>query len=125
MSTWLFRVVISLCVVAFPALASPQTLDQQEQQRALEKGLSQLDEATLLFERASKERMRHCIAASANQRYCDCVLSKIPAIVSYLGYVQIVTQTKEELGYAQLSSDDKKVIDATRRGRDTCAALVK
>jgi hypothetical protein len=38
----------------------------------------------------------------------------------FVGYVSIVTRTKDDLGYDKLSPRDKQTIDITRNARDAC-----
>jgi hypothetical protein len=44
--------------------------------------------------------------------------------VAFDGYVTITTSTKEELGYASLSKEDKSVVDTTLKARESCVSSV-
>ena len=116
-----YAALVFLWTASLPTPAVLRTLEEQEQSRAIERALGALDQAMTSIDRASKEKKAHCLSVATNERYCDCVIGNITAIISFLDYITIVTQSKQELQYDQRKSDDKKIIDATRHARDVCA----
>jgi hypothetical protein len=66
------------------------------------------------------EKRLQCLTAVANEPFCECLRRNLPVVINFLGYVHIVTQTKEELKYNTLSAEDKKIVDSTRNARDQC-----
>jgi hypothetical protein len=118
-ATWLISAVVAATVAA-PAYS--QTLEQQEQMNQLDKALGEIDKARALIEIIDKERRSQCMAAVANESLCDCLGRNLPVVVNFVGYVTIVTQTKNELKYDTLSAEDKGIVDNTRKARDQCLA---
>jgi hypothetical protein len=111
-------VLLLLMLLASPAYS--QTLEQQEKLNQLEKALGTIDELEKSIERFSRQRLAQCITAVASKPFCDCLGQHLPVVVNFVGYVTIVTQTKEELKYDRLSAEDKRVVDNTRLARDRC-----
>ncbi len=70
----------------------------------------------------SKEKKRQCLAAVANEAFCECLAQNLPVTVNFVNYVAIVTQTKEHLEYDKLSAEDKRAVDTTRSARDRCVS---
>ena len=64
------------------------------------------------------------MAAVAHESLCECLGRNLPVVVNFVGYVTIVTQTRNELKYDTLSAEDKGLVDNTRKARDQCLAQV-
>ncbi len=119
------RTILLYAGVSFSITISAfsQTLEQQEQNKAIEKVLRDLDRAKSHFESASKDIKFQCMAAIANDQFCECIKRNIPFVLNFIDYVTIVSKSTAELGYDKMTLDDRKVIDATRRTRETCVNL--
>jgi hypothetical protein len=127
MYEWLFlkakavRLIFALVAIAFATPTYSETLEQQENLNQMEKA----DEVINQFEnKVLRERKSQCMAAVASEAFCECLRQKLPWPLNFVGYVTIVTQTKEELKYNILSADDKKVVDVARKARDQCLGQV-
>jgi hypothetical protein len=105
----------TLMILAAPAY--PQNLEQQEQ---MNKVLGAIDQLGATIDKIAKERRLQCIAAIANEPFCECLGRNLPVAINFVNYVALVTQTKEELKYNTLSAEDKQIVDNTRAARDEC-----
>jgi hypothetical protein len=110
----------ALVLMAIGAAAYSQNLEQQEQLNQIEKAVTAIDDLAALTDKMGKEKRHQCMTAVANEPFCECLGEKLPVVINFLGYVHIVTQTKEELKYNTLSAEDKRVVDNTRNARDQC-----
>jgi hypothetical protein len=72
------------------------------------------------LDRLTNAKKMECVTAIANEALCECLTRNLPVTVSFVNYVVIVTQTKEDLKYASLSAEDKSIVDNTRNARDKC-----
>lgn len=72
----------------------------------------------------SRQRHTACLMAIGHEGFCGCLSGNLPVAIGFTGYVEVVTKTKDELGYAQLSADHRKVVDVTLAARETCVASV-
>jgi len=71
--------------------------------------------------RTARKKKAQCIAAVASTALCECLVKSLPAKVGFRAYTAIVTQTREDLGYDQLSAADMKLVDTTLAAREQCA----
>jgi len=74
-----------------------------------------------LVNNASNDRLMGCLKAFPNPEYCECLAEQLPVLVSIHQYVAIVTTTKSDLNYGELSNDDRRTVDTVRDARDQCA----
>jgi hypothetical protein len=112
------RVIAALTtLMILTAPAYPQNLEQQEQ---MNKVLGAIDQLGSTIDKIAKERRLQCIAAIANEPFCECLGRNLPVAINFVNYVALVTQTKEELKYNTLSAEDKQIVDNTRAARDEC-----
>ncbi len=79
------------------------------------------------LQREVKQKEIQCIKAFPHEEFCTCLVDKIPMSFSMIHYVTVVTMSREELGYDQLSElseDERKAVDVTIQARETCASKV-
>lgn len=75
-------------------------------------------------ERVAKKKNIQRLKAFPDEAFCTCLADKIPMSFSMIHYVTIVTMSREDLGYDQLSEDERKAVDVTIQARETCAGEV-
>lgn len=100
------------------------SLDDAEQLRALAEAKNKLTELGQQIDKWTNDKKLDCLAAVDDLEFCTCIAHTSPIGINFVGYVQIVTQTKEQLGYDQLSKEDQGMIDNTRAAREKCVAEV-
>lgn len=98
----------------------PTPLEKHERQQAFKDVESLANEALVVLNRISDREKNNCIKAIGDSVFCGCITQNLPSIVSFVEYVNIVSQTKEELKYDKLPTEDKKLVDNTRKARDKC-----
>ena len=101
--------------------ASAQKLEDQERLNQFDKAISAIDDLRNLTDKMTNAKRTQCPTAINNRKLCDCLSSNLPVVINFVNYVVLVNKTKDELGYDKQSKEDKAIIDATRRTRDTCA----
>jgi len=111
--------LILLCIF-ISSQASGQNLDEQERLNALQRALGAVEELRGMADRLTKAKKLECITAIAHEPLCECLTQNLPVPISFVNYVTIVTQSKEDLQYSKLSPDDKQMVDNTRTARDKC-----
>jgi len=106
----------------------PITLDQQE---AVEEGIQALDAINqmritmeAMIEYHENEFQSVCLKAIGHSGLCACLERLTPTVVGFVVYAQIVTSTRDKLGYENLGADGKALVDTTRAARDACVAEV-
>lgn len=77
-----------------------------------------------LYERVSRIGQAlsiQCQKAFPDKKFCDCLSSRIPMVLTITQYAFILTSSLAELQYDQLTEDEQKMIDITRWARESCA----
>jgi hypothetical protein len=70
----------------------------------------------------SRARQTACGQAVGNTPFCNCLGEKLPWVLSFQEYVSAVTSTKEGLAAADLSNEQRGVVDKAVKARDECVA---
>lgn len=73
-----------------------------------------------LADKLSRHKRFECLKVFGRDQFCSCLASKTHLLMSMDQYVIIVTKTKEELRYSDLSPEDQMTIDTTLKARDEC-----
>lgn len=81
-----------------------------------------IDELEASFEKTWRLRKNHCQRAFGSNEFCSCLGDKLPAVVTFPVYAAVVISTREELGYAVASADERAVIDGIYAAREECVA---
>jgi hypothetical protein len=85
-----------------------------------EKLNSSIDEMRVLVERISRQKNLDCLKAFGDKRFCQCLSDKSPVGISFIEYIQIVTNSKENLEYSKADKEGKALIDNTLKAREDC-----
>ena len=93
------------------------TIDELESERRLLQSLDDLEKAA---DRLAREKYIHCLKAFGSHKFCECLSNKLPVIVSFGRYVQIITATRDELGYSKLDQESKRMVDTAVGARESC-----
>ena len=126
----IIRIALFFLFLALPvsALAQsgvappPMPLERQEQVEQLNKAQSAIDNIIANIDESTTIKKDQCMKVFGNTAFCNCIAEKSPVGITFVGYISIVIGTKEDLKYDMLSSDDKKLIDVTRKARDECVS---
>jgi len=105
-----------------PAPPKPPTLEDMDSVRGLEALQAKSEQALALLAQISREKRTDCVSAFGDPTFCDCLRDNLPVAVSFLSYVQMVTTSKEKLGYAKLSTEQKVLVDNTLAAREVCVS---
>ena len=108
-------VVAGVCMAA-PVYAQD---DMQEKIKKLEQQIEEL-KAMKLQQNVVRQKADQCVRAVGKDKFCSCVAEKLPASVSFEQYIHTMVTPKEQLGYATLAPEQKKLIDDTLAVREKC-----
>jgi hypothetical protein len=117
---FIFVLFMSSAYAAAEDTPSPMPLDTQEQAAQINRALTALDNYKASINQFVADKTAECMKAIGNPDFCSCIANKSPGNISFVGYVQIVTKTKEELEYDSLTPEHKKMVDLSRTARDQC-----
>jgi IS30 family transposase len=99
-----------------PALAQD---DVMEKIKRLEQQIQEL-KALKAQQNISVAKAEQCMKVVARERFCTCVGNNLPLDISFEQYVHTLVTSKEALGYAGMTQEQKAVIDATLDVREKC-----
>ena len=130
--------VLLVLVLLCPQLVlagNTQTLEELERQekadaqmykttKSFQKLEQSAQELSTLVEEMSRKKETNCLKAFGNSKFCACLREKTPVGISFMGYIQVTTSTKEELKYNSLSKQDKEMVDNTLKAREQCVKEV-
>ena len=86
----------------------------------MDKALGALHNLEVVTDQATTLKKDQCMKAIGDMAFCNCIAENSPVAVDFIQYVAVVTRTKEDVKYEQLSADDKKIFDSSRAARDEC-----
>jgi hypothetical protein len=120
---------LPICSFAQVETNQPPSLDTlqklQKVQAQIDEGkdlLDKLNRLSVTMERVANDKYINCLQAFGVDPFCKCLGDNLPIRITFAAYVQIVTSSKEELGYDKLSDDDKQVVDTVLSVREQCVA---
>lgn len=104
------------------AFASKQTMTTREieEQENLNEVIDFAEDVIVKSRDQSDDRFIKCLKSFGHTKFCGCIRDELPAYQSIDSYFFIITTDKDELNYAELSGDDKALIDNTYKTRDKC-----
>jgi hypothetical protein len=102
------------------AAPPPMPLEVQEKAAAINNTLTALETLKTSLDQLTVQKTNECMKAIGNTEFCTCIANESPGSISFLGYVEILTKTKEQLQYDLLTPENKKLVDVTRTARDHC-----
>jgi hypothetical protein len=91
-----------------------------EKAEQADKLISSLDELQALADKIVKTKYYKCLKAFGDDAFCQCLKNNLPVVSNFEMYITAITSTKEEMDYPNLKDDDKKMIDAIYKVRETC-----
>jgi hypothetical protein len=111
-----------LFVVLYASFAATPALAQDELLEKIKRLEQQIQELKLLKEQQniSVVKVEQCMKAVARDKFCTCVGNSLPRDISFEQYVHTLVTSKEALGYAGMTQEQKSVIDATMDVREKC-----
>lgn len=95
-------------------------LEKQEALDAMERAVHATNQMVALVEENGIVFRNQCIKAIGKLEICECIAEKRPIAIDFVQYVTIVTKTKQELDFDNLSDNDKKTVNYVRNARDKC-----
>lgn len=75
---------------------------------------------SLQLEQITQDKLEACLKASGNNKFCQCLAGKLPVGLTFVGYIQSVTKSRQKLGYTEFSDNEKKMIDMALSVRNQC-----
>lgn len=108
--------LFTACTFTLAAPASANESDAAKQQQMikkieeLEKQINELRSLKLKKE-ALSVKQEQCMKVVGIETYCTCVVEKLPTMVDYRQYVQILLTPAKEFGYDKMNDEQKKDID--------------
>ena len=98
------------CSAADDVMERIKQLEQQIQE------LKQLKEQQAVFTVKNDD----CMKAIGREKFCSCISTALPRQVSFEQYVHTLILSRDALGYASMSPEQRAVVDATAAARETC-----
>ncbi len=108
----------ALVLAQSPAVQAAEEQDPKKKAELLEK-IKKLEQqiaeltALKLQKQSIPVKREQCMKVVGVESYCTCVAEKLPASVDYRQFVHILLTPAKELGYDNLSAEQKKDIDQT------------
>lgn len=102
------------------AVQKSLTIEEVEEKESLEDFVNLAEDVMVLSKDRSDVRFSSCMKAFGHEKFCGCIKDKLPVYQSFDSYFFIITTDKDELNYANLDGDDKKLVDVTHLVRDGC-----
>lgn len=108
----------ALVLAQSPAVRAAEEQDPKKKAELLEK-IKKLEQqiaeltALKLQKQSIPFKQDQCMKVVGVESYCTCVVDKLPTSVDYRQFVHILLTPAKELGYDNLSADQKKDIDQT------------
>jgi len=100
----------TLCSAADDVMERIKQLEQQIQE------LKQLKEQQSI----SVQKNDDCLKAFGREKFCSCISTTLPRQVSFEQYVHTLVTSRDSLGYATMTPEQRSVVDATLAVRETC-----
>ena len=121
--TWFLFAMLALMLTATSALAeqteyampSPPEVEWQDSA-----GTTYTTIGSLQLEQITQDKLESCLKASGNNKFCQCLTGKLPVGLTFVGYIQSVTKSRQNLGYAEFSDNEKMMIDMALSVRNQC-----
>lgn len=115
--------VLFMLLVTSPGFAEgprEQTLHQLERREAMDNAINALKELETIDEHRSAMKRHKCIQVFGQETFCDCLIKNTPAVSSFEDYVAAVVPSDQELNFAHLKPQQKKLVMLNRRARNQC-----
>jgi hypothetical protein len=111
-----------LFLVLCASLASSPALAQDDLLEKIKHLEQQIQELKTLKEQQniSVAKAEQCMKVVAREKFCTCVSNSLPRDISFEQYVHTLVSSKDALGYAGMTQEQKAVIDATLDVREKC-----
>ena len=93
----------------------PDPKKQAELLEKIEKLQRQIEELKALKQQklSLPVKMDQCMKVVGVESYCKCVVEKLPGMVDFKQFVEILLTKPADLGYDKMSADQKKDVDST------------
>lgn len=126
-----FLLIVATLTLATPVLpqeppkaGQPLTKEQIERLEGGFNAREELDSLKKSMDAIIRKRGINCIKAFGHDRFCKCLNENLSVGLTFQDYVGVITNTKDELNYVSLSTEQKKMVDNAIKTRDQCVAIV-
>ena len=116
MTCRILLVLLCASIVSTPALAQDALM---EKIKRLEQQIQEL-KALKEQQNINVAKADQCMKVVARDKFCTCVGNNLPRDINFEQYVHTLVTSKEALGYAGMTQEQKAVIDATMDVREKC-----
>jgi hypothetical protein len=103
----------------------PLTAEEIDRLQSLQDLMHSLDALQVAADRLTQAKYHDCLKAFGHTVFCECLRDTAPVAIGFQTYVRIITTNKQELNYNQLNEEDKKIVDATHKARETCVGRLR
>ncbi len=73
-----------------------------------------------LINNATVDKKVACVMAFDSIKFCSCIADISSVGLDFYRYINIVTQSREELHYNEMSADNQQLVDLTYATREHC-----
>ena len=114
--------IVLTSLVAFQVNAARQqmTIEEIEEKENFNDFFNLAEDVMVRSKDRSDVRFLSCMKAFGHTKFCECIKQELPGYQSFDSYFFIITTDRDELNYANLDGDDKKLVDNTHTVRDKC-----
>ena len=111
-----------LFVLLCASFASTPALAQDALMEKIKRLEQQIQELKALKEQQNINvaKADQCMKVVARDKFCTCVGNNLPRDINFEQYVHTLVTSKDTLGYAGMTQEQKAVIDATLDVREKC-----
>ena len=110
--------------MAFRVAAGTPTNAEIARAKALAKALGAAEKTDLAIISMVEARVDDCLKVFGHTTYCECMNAQLAAGMSFIGYVHILTKTKDEIEYDKLSKEEKTMVDSAYEVREICVKKI-
>ena len=90
-------------------------------EKSLEELMKSFEEAQGWAQQMVLDRQNQCMKAVGHDTFCQCLAEEVPMMFpTFLDYVFVQSQTKEEIEYDSLDQEIRQSIDKVYKVRDEC-----
>lgn len=108
------------CVASYAQDRPRPTLEHVDQLEKFSKSLRELEDLKSTGDALVSVKTQQCMKSIGNSKFCSCVAQEGPKTASFIDYVVITANSKEDLKYDQRSVEVKEFIMAVHKAREVC-----
>jgi hypothetical protein len=128
----IFSIILTILLIFFSSSFAEEnsgttqkalTLEEIGQKEARENVSNNLQKLANHLLQSAETKYNNCLKAFGDEEFCRCIKNKTPSGITFAEYIEIIINTKEDLGYSQSDNATKVMIDNTIKARETCVSV--